>query len=61
MQRHTAPHVHVHWEIPKEIYEELTRIHPSYGERSRIIRNLLAAYVARRKADSQQAPEKQAA
>ena len=61
MKPHGKPHVHVHWEIPKDIYEDLTRIHPGYGERSRVVRNLLAAYVARRKADSQRAPEKQAA
>ena len=61
MHPHAEPHVHVHWELPKDIYEELTRFHPGYGERSQVVRKLIADYVAQRRAASEQSPTKKAA
>jgi metal-responsive CopG/Arc/MetJ family transcriptional regulator len=45
MHPHSEPHQHVHIELPKEVYEALKRLHPRYGERSRVIRKLIASYV----------------
>ena len=46
MRPHDRPHVSVHIQIAKADFDALRQLHPSYGERSRVLRQLLADYVA---------------
>jgi len=46
MNPHSEPHVHVHIEIEKTSFDALRKLHTRYGERSRVIRQLLTDYLA---------------
>jgi hypothetical protein len=45
MLKHTEPHSHLHIQLPESLYEDLCRLWPSYGERSRVLRELLQKHV----------------
>ena len=55
MQPHSTPHVDLHIEVDKAEFDALRKLHPSYGERSRLLRQLLADYVAEAGENSREA------
>jgi metal-responsive CopG/Arc/MetJ family transcriptional regulator len=48
MQPNPFPMTNVHLEIETSVWKALAKLHPGYGERSRVVRQLLAQYVQMR-------------
>ena len=45
MIKHTKPMKDLHIQVDEAVYEEFCRLLPSYGERSRVMRELLRQHV----------------
>ncbi len=56
MKPHARPHSHLHIQIESDIWQALSKLHPSYGERSQVIRKLVQEHLAGKAAPKQEQP-----